>query len=55
MPKFRVDVTGTKDMDYEVEATDEYDAASIGESMFENEFHETQWSAISSWEAEEIT
>ena len=55
MPKFRVDVTGTKDMDYEVAARDKYEAESIAESLFENEFHETQWSGINVWNAEEIT
>jgi hypothetical protein len=53
MPKFRLYVTGTKDMGYEVAAHDKYEAASIAESLFEDEFHETQWSGIDVWNTEE--
>lgn len=54
MPRFRVEVTGGKDMDYEVEAEDQYEAESIAEDMFQQEFGDVMWSDVNAWDAEEI-
>lgn len=55
MKKFRVEVTGTKDMDYEVEAEDSVDAEAIAEKMFQFEFGDIMWSGINAWDSEEIS
>lgn len=54
MPKFRVEVTGEKDMDYEVEAEDQSEAEAVAEDMFQAEFGEVMWSGVNAWSAEEI-
>lgn len=54
MPRFRVEVTGGKDMDYEVEAEDRCEAESIAEDMFQQEFGDVMWSDVNAWDAEEI-
>lgn len=54
MPRFRVEVTGGKDMDYEVEAEDRYEAESIAEDMFVHEFGNVMWSDVNAWDATEV-
>jgi hypothetical protein len=49
-----VDVVGTLDYDYEVEAEDECAAGSKAEEMFRREFSQPMWSAIDYHHVEEI-
>lgn len=54
LKRYRVDVVGTLDYDYEVEAEDECAAGSKAEEMFRREFSQPMWSAIDYHHVEEI-
>lgn len=54
MGKYRIEVTGSKDMDYEIEAEDSQTAMSVAEEMFEKEFDDIMWSGIDAWDYEEL-
>ena len=54
MPKYRVYVRGELDWDYEIEADSQAEAESEAEDKFYGEFRGVSWSAIETWDAEEI-